>query len=98
MHAGNACTFDRAWPQLETGAFAFFGTSKTHKQIHIFLNSFSGFVRVGGYAGLLDQFVGPAAWPNFTREYENMTRLGLNTTEYQDRYAPCGMYSASFIS
>ena len=62
-----------------------------------FFNSFSGFVRVGGYAGLLDQFVGPAAWPNFTREYENMTRLGLNTTEYQDRYAPCGMCSTSFI-
>ena len=49
-----------------------------------------GFFEIGGYAGLEEKFLGPQAWPNFTKDYVTRTELGLNVTAAQEKYAKCG--------
>lgn len=51
----------------------------------------TGFARIGGYAGLEEKFLGQDAWPNISREYVQLVSSGRNVTEYQLRYAKCGM-------
>ena len=45
---------------------------------------------IGGYQGLFDKFVGPGAWPNFTKEYQQLVDQGMNVTSIQDQFAKCG--------
>ena len=53
---------------------------------------FLGFVKIEGYDGLEDKFVGPQAWPNFTREWKDSIDAGLNVSEHQAKYGKCGKY------
>ncbi|KAF6035500.1 SLC5A9 [Bugula neritina] len=49
------------------------------------------FTRIGGYAGLEEKFLGPEAWPNFTRQYVDMVEAGQNVSDHMETYAKCGM-------
>jgi len=52
--------------------------------------TFTGFTKIGGYAGLEEKFLGPEAWPNFTRQYVDMVEAGQNVSDHMETYAKCG--------
>ncbi|KAF6035499.1 SLC5A9 [Bugula neritina] len=49
------------------------------------------FTKIGGYAGLEEKFLGPEAWPNFTRQYVDMVEAGQNVSDHMETYAKCGL-------